>query len=143
VDHLSVPNLVHDVSFELRRGEILGFAGLIGAGRTEMAEAIVGLRPRSSGSIRLEGQQLSIRSLRDAVRHGIAYLSEDRKQAGLTLTMDIVANTTLVSLKRYARGLINRRAEEAAAQQHVQTLHTRIGHLRDPVATLSGGNQQK
>jgi ribose transport system ATP-binding protein len=143
VRNLTVPGHAADISFDLRRGEILGFAGLIGAGRTEMAEGLVGLRPRSAGSITLDNQPIAPRSLRDAVRAGIGYLSEDRKGAGLTLGMDIVSNTTLVSLKRYTRGLINRRAETRAAREHVQRLRTRVGRLSDAVATLSGGNQQK
>jgi ribose transport system ATP-binding protein len=77
------------------------------------------------------------------VRAGIGYLSEDRKGCGLTLGMDIIANTTLVSLKRYSRGLIRRRAEERATREHVRRLRTRVGRLSDSVATLSGGNQQK
>lgn len=143
VEHLSVPGLVENVSFEVRRGEILGFAGLVGAGRTEMAEAIVGLRRRSGGVIRLFGREVAIRDVRDAVKLGMAYLSEDRKAAGLTLGMSIVHNTTLVSLKKYSRGVIDRRAEVRSASHHAQQLRTRYGRLSDPVATLSGGNQQK
>ncbi|MEX0775901.1 MAG: sugar ABC transporter ATP-binding protein [Phycisphaeraceae bacterium] len=143
VHNLSLPNILHDITFALHRGEILGFAGLIGAGRTELAETIVGLRRRAAGSIIIDGRQIAIRHLRDAVCHGIAYLSEDRKGRGLTLGMDIVANTTLVSLRRYCHPLINRREEEQATMHHVQVLRTRIGRLRDPIDTLSGGNQQK
>jgi ribose transport system ATP-binding protein len=157
VKNLSVPGLVHEVSFDLHAGEILGFAGLIGAGRTEMAEALVGLRNRSAGTIHVRRDRnptatsnggisippYSIRSSRDAIRAGIAYLSEDRKGTGLTLEMDVAENTTLVSLKRYGSFWINRRAEERATRQHVAALNTRVGRLRDPVRTLSGGNQQK
>jgi ribose transport system ATP-binding protein len=140
---VSVPGKVVNASFEVRRGEILGFAGLIGAGRTELAEAVAGLRPRSAGKIAVEGKPVAIRSPRDAVRARIAYVSEDRKGSGLTLGMGIAENMTMVSLKRYARPLISRRAETLAARGHVERLGIKVGHVRDKVATLSGGNQQK
>ena len=187
VRNLSVPGWVKEVSFDLHAGEILGFAGLIGAGRTEMAEAIAGLRKKSGGAIAMsfpsnddpaglpslgrgliEEQivtkwsaaqspatagaatygipfdgRLDIRSPRDAVAAGIAYLPEDRKSTGLALDMSITANTTMVSLARYGTAWINRRREAAAAREHVKNLQTKIGRLRDPVRTLSGGNQQK
>ncbi len=143
VDDLSVPDVVEHASFEVRAGEILGFAGLIGAGRTELAEAIAGLRKRSTGTIHMHGKPVKISSPRDAVRAGIAYLSEDRKGSGLTLGMSIVENTTLVSLRRYTHGLISKRAELAATNRHIQQLHIKAGNARAAVATLSGGNQQK
>ena len=93
----SVPQLAYDIHFEVRQGEIFGLAGLIGAGRTETAEAIVGLRRRSSGILRLDGKTITIDNPVDATRLGIAYLPEDRKDAGLTLGMDVVDNTTMVS----------------------------------------------
>ena len=134
---------VSGASFFVRRGEILGFAGLIGAGRTELAEVIVGLRGRTRGVIRLEGKILKIRSPQDAVRAGIAYASEDRAESGLMLDMDVTSNTTIVSLRRYARLLTRRRAEEKATRQYVQSMRIKIGSLRQPVRSLSGGNQQK
>ncbi len=160
VRNLSVPGLVKDVSFDLHAGEILGFAGLIGAGRTEMAEAIAGLRKKSAGTlhvgrdsnpaapsadggIAIPPYEIQIRTPRDAVRAGIAYLSEDRKGTGLSLDLSIVTNTTLVSLPRYGTAWISRRREEDATQKHVAALAIKIGRLRDPVRTLSGGNQQK
>jgi len=143
IENLFVPDLAHDISFSVRQGEIFGLAGLIGAGRTETAEAIVGLRRRSSGVIRIDGKLVTIDSPIDATRLGIAYLPEDRKDAGLTLDMDVIDNTTIVSLPRYSRVLIDRRAQEAATQAHARRLRIRAGALSDPVATLSGGNQQK
>ena len=140
---LSVPGKVFDVSFDVHEGEILGFAGLVGAGRTEMAEAICGLRPHRCEELLIDGQPVRIRNVKDAVRHGLAYLSEDRKGTGLTLGMSIMQNTTLISLKRYARPLINRRAETAATQRLVDDLHIKVGSIDDPVSSLSGGNQQK
>ncbi|HLL88444.1 MAG TPA: sugar ABC transporter ATP-binding protein, partial [Tepidisphaeraceae bacterium] len=143
VTGLTVPGKVRNVTLAVREGEILGFAGLIGAGRTEMAEAIAGLRAKSAGTIRVDGRDVAIRGPRDAVAAGIAYLSEDRKGTGLTLGMGIAENATMVSLPRYAKPFINRRAEDRAAERQVAALKIKVGHVRDDVATLSGGNQQK
>ena len=143
VSNLSVPNLVHNVSFEVRAGEIFGLAGLIGAGRTETAEAIVGLRQKSGGDVFVKGRHARIRRLTDATELGIAYLPEDRKDAGLTLNMSIIDNTTLVSLRRYAYFLVDHSKQKLAAQGHAMRLRLRAGALSDPVSTLSGGNQQK
>ena len=143
VQGLSVPDLIHDVSFEVRAGEIFGLAGLIGAGRTETAEAIVGLRRKSSGRIVVNGRDVRIDELADATRLGIAYLAEDRKDAGLTLNMSIIDNTTLISLPRYSRVLINRKAQLRATETHATRLRLRAAALADPVSSLSGGNQQK
>ncbi|MBI4613340.1 MAG: sugar ABC transporter ATP-binding protein [Planctomycetes bacterium] len=140
---LSVEGWVEEASFSVRRGEILGLAGLVGAGRTELAEAVAGLRPRRAGTVLLGGEPAEIRCPRDAVRRGVAYLSEDRRRLGLVLGMNVVANTTLVSLDRYARPLLDRRAEREATLSHVRRLDIRVGQLRDGVETLSGGNQQK
>jgi ribose transport system ATP-binding protein len=143
VQGISVPGFVEEVSFDVREGEIFGLAGLIGAGRTETAEAIMGLRPRSAGKIQLNGVPVRIASPVDATTLGIAYLPEDRKDAGLTLNMSIIDNTTMVSLPRYSRILLDRTAQLRATQQHAGRLRLRAGSLSDPVRTLSGGNQQK
>jgi ribose transport system ATP-binding protein len=127
----------------VHRGEIFGLAGLIGAGRTEAAEAIIGVRPKTRGDILIHGKQAKILSLVDATRLGIAYLPEDRKDAGLTLNMNIIDNTTLVSLPRYSRILVDRNAQRRAAQGHAERLRLRAAALTDSVSTLSGGNQQK
>ena len=143
VQDLSVGKTVRGVSFHVCAGEILGFAGLIGAGRTETAETLAGLRKQSGGEIMLGSELVSPRTSLEAVQLGIAYLSEDRKGSGLTLDMPIVQNITLVSLRRYARGLINTRAERAAARVHADRLHIKARNLNAPVSSLSGGNQQK
>jgi ribose transport system ATP-binding protein len=143
VEGLAVPGHVESVSFDVNAGEIFGLAGLIGAGRTETAEAIVGLRSKSRGDIRLNGKRVRIDKLSDATSLGIAYLPEDRKDAGLTLNMSIIDNTTLVSLARYSRILIDRDAQHQATREHARRLHLRAGMLSDAVSTLSGGNQQK
>ena len=136
-------NLIHDVSFDVRRGEIFGFAGLIGAGRTELAESIVGLRPRVVERIMLDGKPVHIRSLRQAIHAGIGYLPEDRKGAGLTLGMNITANITMAALKTFGRCFLRQGAERRAAERHAAALHLKFGRLGDTVDTLSGGNQQK
>jgi len=141
--NLCVPGFAENISFNVNRGEILGFAGLIGAGRTEMAEAIVGLRHRGSGEILLNGKRTKITNPAQAVRAGIAYLSEDRKGLGLTMGMGITHNITMVSLRKYARLFIDHHAETNAAAKQVDSLQIKIGSLRDRVETLSGGNQQK
>lgn len=142
--HVAVEDCVEDVSLDIRPGEILGLAGLIGSGRTETAEAIAGLRHRQSGEVLRDGSPVTIRKPSDAVRAGIAYVSEDRKGAGLVLDMPVVANTTLVSLRRYAkRGSVDAKAELASTQDWVKRLDIRAGDLHAPVRFLSGGNQQK
>lgn len=147
VEGISVPNLIYNISFDVREGEIFGLAGLIGAGRTELAEAVIGLRwglrARSGGTIRLNGVTVRITSPVDATHLGIAYLPEDRKDAGLTLNMSIIDNTTMVSLPRYSRILLDRSAQQRATQEHASRLRLRAGGLGDTVRTLSGGNQQK
>ncbi len=143
VDDVSSPPRVLEASFELRKGEILGFAGLIGAGRTELGEAIAGLRRRSGGTLWLRGNKIGANSPRNAVAHGIAYLSEDRKGRGLILGMGVTENITLVSLRRYCRPLIRRKREEAAARGYIERLRIRARSPRQKIETLSGGNQQK
>jgi ribose transport system ATP-binding protein len=143
VSRLSVRGLAGSAMFDVRAGEILGFAGLIGAGRTELAEGLVGLRKATESELFLDGMPIEIHDLHDAIRHGIAYLPEDRKATGLTMGMSVAANTTIVSLKRYARPLISRRRENAAAAGHVRDLRIKVASVKDPIDSLSGGNQQK
>ncbi|MCV2445686.1 sugar ABC transporter ATP-binding protein [Paracoccus sp. DMF] len=139
---LSVPGRVHDVSLSLRRGEVLGLAGLVGSGRTELAEGIAGLRP-ASGEIRIDGRPVGIRSAGDGFANGLAYLTEDRKEAGLLLEKPLRENLTLAALERFGRWRIDRRAEEAALDRATQDFDIRAPR-RDMVAgKLSGGNQQK
>ncbi|MCE9589389.1 MAG: sugar ABC transporter ATP-binding protein [Planctomycetes bacterium] len=146
VKGLSVAGRVEEAGFTLHDGEILGFAGLIGAGRTELAEGIVGLRRvafSDGGGITLSGKPLKIGDVRDSVEAGIAYLSEDRKGHGLVLGMGVAENTTLAALRGFCRPLIDRGAEEVVTAEYVRALSIRVGGLRDRIDTLSGGNQQK
>lgn len=140
---VTVPGWAEGVSFELHRGEILGFAGLVGAGRTELFEGLLGLRPRSTGTLHRNGQPITIRNLREAADLGIAYLSEDRKGKGILTEMRLRPNVTLLALERYAHPFIDRGAEVEALQNAVETFDIRVPNLRSRADELSGGNQQK
>ncbi|MCB5175106.1 sugar ABC transporter ATP-binding protein [Microvirga sp. SM9] len=143
VRNLVVPGYVEDASFTLRRGEILGFGGLIGAGRTELFEGLVGLRP-SHGSIAIDGRNVHFRDAREAMAAGVVYLSEDRKGKGLLLQQDLRVNLTLAALDKFGRGsFIDVPAEERALDAAVRDFDIRA-RRRDLLAgQLSGGNQQK
>jgi ribose transport system ATP-binding protein len=143
VQGLCVPGWVQDVNFEVRAGEILGFAGLVGAGRTELFEGIMGLRACSAGSVEIQGQPRTIRSPRDAVRLGLTYLSEDRKGKGLHVNFGLRENLTLMALKRYAKPWLQPAAEQRALVQAVDEFGIRTGSLHIKASSLSGGNQQK
>ncbi|MFN7156248.1 MAG: sugar ABC transporter ATP-binding protein [Acidovorax sp.] len=140
---LSVPGWAEDVSFDVRRGEILGFAGLVGAGRTELFEGLLGLRPRSAGTVELAGKPVNLKSPRDAARHGLTYLSEDRKGKGLHVHFSLRPNLTLMALERYAKPWLDPAAEQAALRDAVQEFGIRTGSLDVRASSLSGGNQQK
>ncbi|WP_418130903.1 sugar ABC transporter ATP-binding protein [Variovorax sp. 375MFSha3.1] len=137
--------MVRDASFVLRRGEILGFAGLMGAGRTELARAVFGADRIDAGEILVQGRKVSIRSPEDAVAHGIGYLSEDRKHFGLVTGMDVETNIALASMKRFlsAGFLIDQAAVESAGERYVRQLGIKTPSVRQQVRLLSGGNQQK
>lgn len=136
---------LRDVSFQVRRGEILGFAGLMGAGRTEMARAVFGADPIESGEVRIRGCLIRLHSPQDAVRAGIGYLSEDRKNFGLATGMDVEANITLPSLSRWLKlGLFMKRsAMRAVSQNMVEKLRIKTPSIAQTAKLLSGGNQQK
>ncbi|MGN8003957.1 sugar ABC transporter ATP-binding protein [Acidovorax sp. 22279] len=140
---LTVPGWAEDVSFDVRRGEILGFAGLVGAGRTELFEGLLGLRPRSAGTVEIAGKPVHLKSPRDAARHGLTYLSEDRKGKGLHVHFSLRPNLTLMALERYAKPWLDPAAEQAALRDAVQEFGIRTGSLEVRASSLSGGNQQK
>ncbi len=143
VHNLNTPTL-KNISFNVKRGEILGFAGLMGAGRTEVARAVFGADPIQGGDIIIGGKPVRIRSPQDAVRHSIGYLSEDRKQFGLALGMSVEDNTTLAALPRFSRiGFINFKETARIAKDYVSRLKTKTPSIRQDVKNLSGGNQQK
>ena len=135
---------VKDVSFKLRKGEILGFAGLVGAGRTETMRLICGADPMDSGTIRVNGKDVKIRSPKDAVRYGIGYLSEDRKRYGLCLNLSVTDNTVLPSLEQIFKGpFVHDKKAQRLAQEHAEQIRTKTPTVRARVGSLSGGNQQK
>ncbi len=136
---------IRDVSFSVRRGEILGFAGLMGAGRTEVARAVFGADAIDSGEVRVRGEPIRLRSPQDAVRAGIGYLSEDRKHFGLATGMDVESNITLPSLRRWLKWgvFLNQPAIRAIGQQMVEKLRIKTPSLTQTARLLSGGNQQK
>jgi rhamnose transport system ATP-binding protein len=135
---------VKDVSLQVRRGEVLGLAGLVGSGRTEFAEALFGLAPRDSGEVQIHGKPVEIRSPGDAVREGLAYVPEDRRNHGVVLNMPVAANITIASLgKVSANGLIRSDDEERVANDYIQLLAVKTPTAAACVANLSGGNQQK
>ncbi|WP_114972021.1 sugar ABC transporter ATP-binding protein [Rhodoferax ferrireducens] len=145
VNHLQRGRAIRDVSFTLRRGEILGFAGLMGAGRTEVARAVFGADPIDAGEVRVRGRKLLLRSPRDAVQAGIGYLSEDRKHFGLATGMDVESNITLPSLSSYLRWgmFLNRAGINQIARTMVDKLRIKTPSLTQTARLLSGGNQQK
>jgi rhamnose transport system ATP-binding protein len=135
---------IADVSLRLAPGEILGLAGLVGAGRTELARVLFGLTPADAGTIAVDGRACAIRTPAQAVALGLAYVPEDRRQHGVIGALSVAANTSLASLGRLARyGLLDRRRERTEAQRYVQEFAIRTPSIDAPVGTLSGGNQQK
>ncbi len=135
---------VRNVSFSLRQGEIVGLAGLIGAGRSELAHVLFGITPADSGQILIDGRPVTIRTPQDAMALGIAYVPEDRKNQGLLTAMSVRENITLAVLRQLLRGVfINPRAEERMAKEFVGALRIRTSSLEQRVNELSGGNQQK
>nr|WP_305147478.1 sugar ABC transporter ATP-binding protein [Butyricicoccus faecihominis] len=133
-----------NISFTLRQGEILGFSGLVGAGRSEVMRAVFGLDPYTSGEILMEGKPVSIRNTADAIRAGIAMVSEDRKGYGLVLGRNIRDNISLVTLRDFVKnGLIDDKAIVKRAGEMVDMLNIKIANLDVAASTLSGGNQQK
>lgn len=144
VERLSRAGEFNKVSFELKRGEILGFAGLVGSGRTEVARAIFGVKKLEGGKIYIEGREVKIKNPGQALKLGIAYLSESRGEFGLVLPLDITQNITAPILKRFARfGWLNRQKERETAQKFYDLLDIRASGLDQKVESLSGGNQQK
>jgi ribose transport system ATP-binding protein len=145
VRHLRAGAAVHDVSFEVRRGEILGIAGLIGAGRTETLRAIFGADAKAGGEILVGGHPVVIRKPAQAVKVGIGLLPEDRQRDGLLLSQSIRVNTTLSTVLRHARrgGWLDTAAETRTTESFCGRLRVHCASYEQPVGELSGGNQQK
>ncbi len=143
VEGLTVPGWADDVSFDVRPGEILGFGGLVGAGRTELFEGLLGLRPAHARRVELLGRTVVLASPRDAADHGLTYLSEDRKGKGLHTAFGLRENLTLMALERFARPWLRPAAEQRALDQAVRDFGIRSGGTNPRAGSLSGGNQQK
>lgn len=144
VEHLTRAGVFRDISFQLRRGEILGLAGLVGAGRTEIARVLFGIDRADSGEIRIGQKVVHITSPKAAMQYGIAYVPEDRHQHGLVLDFSIMSNMTLPILQQVSKlGAVDRRRERAIATDYSQQLHVRSAGIDQLVKALSGGNQQK
>ena len=132
------------IDFEIRAGEVVGFAGLVGAGRTELAKVVFGELPRSAGRVWIDGKEAAINSPSSAIRHGIGFAPEDRKREGLILIRSVIENATMVIIKRLTRfGFVNRRLERRIGQEYVTRLAVKTPSLDQEVGKLSGGNQQK
>jgi rhamnose transport system ATP-binding protein len=144
VEGLSRVRKFRDISLEVRAGEIVGMAGLVGAGRTDVARALFGVLDVDSGTVRINGQAASIRQPRDALAHGMVYVPEDRQHQGLLMTMNVSNNITLAALERISsRHWLRRRVEDGFANEYVDKLRIVLRRLGQPVRELSGGNQQK
>jgi len=146
VKDLTLPGAFKDVSFSLRRGEILGVAGLVGSGRSNVAEAIFGVIPASSGQIFVDGEQIDVQSPQVAMKHGMAFLTEDRKETGCFLNLDCIENIQVALLssgKVDNRGFVNQREVNRLAEEYAEKLRVKTPNLAETVSNLSGGNQQK
>ena len=143
VEHLSSPD-VHDVSFELKKGEILGLAGLMGAGRTETARLIFGADPMTDGKIFINGKQVNIMAPFDAVENGIGYLSEDRKAFGLAVGLSVADNTVMADMDNFVNGgIVNEGKIAKVTNEYVDKINIKTPSIKQLVRNLSGGNQQK
>jgi ribose transport system ATP-binding protein len=137
-------NKLKDISFHLKKGEILGFGGLVGAGRTELAKAIYGADPIKAGQVILRGRPVQLKSPEEAIRHGIGLLPEDRKHSGLILELSIKENITFGILKKLTlRGFINNKKENELCEMLIRDLHIKTPNMMQKARNLSGGNQQK
>lgn len=145
VSNISTKTLLKDVSFDLKKGEILGFAGLMGAGRTEVARVLFGADPSTNGTINLHGKEVKIKSPADAVKQGIGYLSEDRKQYGLLISMDVKSNIALATIKDYQTNsfFVSDSKIKKTATKYVESLKIKTPSVDQEIRLLSGGNQQK
>lgn len=144
VEGLNTRHLLEDISFEVRKGEVLGFAGLMGAGRTEVARCIFGADPRTSGTITVNGKKVAVHGASDAVKAGIGYLSEDRKRYGLLLDQDIKANTAMAAMGKFSTaGFIADDKIRAAGEEYSSRLRVKTPSVNQLIGKLSGGNQQK
>ena len=136
--------LVNHVSFELKKGEVLGIYGLLGAGRSEIFECIMGLRPEHTGEIILNGQNIEVKNISKQIDNGFALIPEDRQAMGLVQTLDIEKNTSLSALKKYVKGIfVDSKKEGEMVDREIKDIHIKVADKKLPILSLSGGNQQK
>jgi len=144
VKNLSTKNFLKDISFNVRSGEIVGFAGLVGAGRSEVMRAVFGIDPREGGEIYVRGKPVAIRSTVDALRAGMGFVPEDRKEQGLILKMSVLHNTSIAALPSVAKGwFLDKKRERGLAGEYIAKLRVKTPSQEQRVMNLSGGNQQK
>lgn len=149
VSHLSLPKkgggwLLDDVSMYLKKGEVLGIYGLLGAGRSELFECLMGMRPEHTGKIIFQGKEMKIRDIASQIRQGFALVPEDRQRQGLIQTLDICKNASIASMRSYTSGVfMNTGKEEKAVDDEINELHIKVADKHLPILSLSGGNQQK
>lgn len=144
VEKLTLKGKFENISFQVKRGEIFGLAGLVGAGRTELMHALFGLTPATSGEMFLYGKKVTIKNPKDAISNGMAYVAEDRKLEGLVLEMSVGQNVSLASLKEFSKGLfIQKNKENKIIEEQISALKIKANNRQQLVASLSGGNQQK
>jgi rhamnose transport system ATP-binding protein len=145
VKDLGRDGVFRDISFDLHKGEVLCFAGLIGSRRTDIGLAVFGVEPAHRGTIEIDGKVVNIKSPQDSMAQGVAYVSEDRRKLGLAMLMPIVINTSLASLDKFVRrlGFVDREAERVMAESYRKQLSIRSPNVTIEVGKLSGGNQQK
>ena len=149
MNHIYLPKtgggwLLEDVNMYLKRGEVLGIYGLLGAGRSELFECLMGMRPEHTGDVIYQGKKMKISSIAGQLEAGFALVPEDRQRQGLVQSLDICKNTSLASLARFRRGfLMNYSAEEKAVDEQIKDLHIKVADKHLPILSLSGGNQQK
>ena len=136
--------IVEDVSFEVRKGEMLGFAGLVGSGRSEIVNAIYGTMEKSAGAVFLEGKEIQIKNPQEAIQYGIGLVTENRKESGIIAEMTLRENMTLASLKNISHhGVINRKIEKEMSEEFYNKLRVKARGIETHISDLSGGNQQK
>jgi rhamnose transport system ATP-binding protein len=144
VKGLTLPGVFNDISFDVRKGEIVGLGGLVGAGRTDVARAIFGVTPAARGTVTIDGTAVTIKDPAQAIDLGLAFVPEDRAAAGIFRSLSVEQNITAAAPRKIApRGVINWAIEKAMAQDSVHKLRIRLASLRQPIGELSGGNQQK
>lgn len=144
IEHLQMGNKVNDVSFTVHKGEILGFAGLLGAGRTEIMETIFGITPKDSGVVKLKGKQIAITNTKQAIKHKMAMVTEDRLHTGVIHIQPVRVNESLAYLRTITKwGILNRKSEQEDTERMANKLSIKVPSMNSAIALLSGGNQQK